>query len=91
MFVQAENDDDLEPGRAKPFKLLVLPPFGTSAQQGHERCVRGAHLWAAEVLAFLRGSMGPGRPGALAAPPASGRPAGRSASLRRSALVTAAR
>ncbi|HEY7142426.1 MAG TPA: prolyl oligopeptidase family serine peptidase [Methylomirabilota bacterium] len=68
MFVQAENDYDLEPSRAlanelekqgKPFKLLLLPPFGTSAQEGHELCVRGAHLWSAEVLAFLRSSMGP--------------------------------
>ncbi len=68
MFVQAQNDYDLEPSRSltkelekqgKPFKLLILPTFGISAQDGHELCTRGAHIWSVEVLAFLRSSMGP--------------------------------
>jgi dienelactone hydrolase len=66
MFVQAQNDYDLEPGRSlakeldtlgKAPKLVIFPPFGSSAQDGHEFCVRGAHIWSAEVFSFLRGSM----------------------------------
>jgi dienelactone hydrolase len=67
MFIQAQNDYDLEPSRslAKEFekqgkasKLLIFPAFGSSAQDGHEFCVRGTHIWSAEVFAFLRASMG---------------------------------
>ena len=66
MFVQAQNDYDLEPSRSlakelesqgKPVKLLIFPSFGASAQDGHEFCVRGAHVWSGEVFAFLRTSM----------------------------------
>ncbi len=68
MFVQAQNDYDLEPSRSlakeaekagKPAKLLLFPPFGASAQDGHEFCVRGAHIWSGDVFAFLRASIAP--------------------------------
>jgi hypothetical protein len=39
--------------------LRIFPPFGASAQDGHEFCVRGAHLWADDVFAFLSTSIGP--------------------------------
>jgi len=60
------NDYDLKPSRSlakelenqdKPVKLLIFPSFGASAQDGHELCVRGAHIWSREVFAFLSASM----------------------------------
>jgi dienelactone hydrolase len=68
MFVQAQNDYDVEPSRVlakeaekagRPATFLLYPAFGTSAQDGHELCVRGAHIWSRDVFTFLRTSIGP--------------------------------
>lgn len=65
-FIQAQNDYDLTPSRTlaaelerlgKAHKLLIFPPFGTTAQDGHEFGGRGGELWATEVFAFLDAAM----------------------------------
>jgi len=63
MFVQAENDYDLDPSRTlanelerlgKPHKLLIFPPYGTTREDGHGRfCSQGGEVWRAEVFSFL--------------------------------------
>jgi carboxymethylenebutenolidase len=62
LFVQAANDYDLAPSYAlageldrlgRPARTQIYPPFGATAQDGHEFCVRGAAVWAPDVLAFL--------------------------------------
>jgi dipeptidyl aminopeptidase/acylaminoacyl peptidase len=63
LFVQAENDYDLGPSRTlageldrlgKPHKLLIYPPFGATAQEGHGFCgARGAETWGSDVLKFI--------------------------------------
>ena len=62
-FIQAQNDYDLSPSRtlagelerlAKPHKLLIYPPFGATAREGHGFCgARGADIWGPEVLKFI--------------------------------------
>jgi len=63
LFIQAENDYDLGPSRTlageldrlgKPHKLLIYPPFGATAQEGHGFCgARGAETWGPDVLKFI--------------------------------------
>jgi carboxymethylenebutenolidase len=66
LFIQAENDYDLTPTYSLAGELerlgrqprtLMFPPFGQTAQDGHEFCVRGAATWGPEVLAFLADMM----------------------------------
>lgn len=61
-FLQAQNDHDLTPNRVlseqvrasgKPVESKVYPPFGSGAQEGHSFCVRGAHIWAPDVIEFI--------------------------------------
>ena len=62
LFIQAENDYDLTPTYSMAGELerlgrqprtQIFPPFGQTAQDGHEFCVRGGRTWGPEVLAFL--------------------------------------
>jgi dienelactone hydrolase len=66
LFIQAENDYDLTPsftlaselqavGRAA--QARIFPPFGRSAQDGHDFCVRGGEVWGPFVLSFLDETM----------------------------------
>ena len=66
LFVQAKNDYDLAPSRTlaaemekvnKPHESLVFPPFGKTAQDGHEFCVQGEEIWAPKVFSFLTQAM----------------------------------
>jgi dienelactone hydrolase len=65
-FIQAENDYDLTPSRAlseemrragKPHQVKFFPPAGTTRQDGHDFCVTGANVWAADVFPFLDANM----------------------------------
>jgi carboxymethylenebutenolidase len=62
MLIQAENDVDLTPSyalademtrAAKPHRLVIFPPFGETAIEGHLFCARGSEIWASTVFAFL--------------------------------------
>ncbi len=63
LLIQAENDYDLSPSHAlakelerlgKPHKLLIYPPFGATAQEGHGFCgARGSPKRGHEVFSFL--------------------------------------
>lgn len=67
LLIQAENDYDLTPGRTiakeleesgKPHKLVIFPPYGRTAQDGHGGfCSLGVDVWGAEVLSFLSSNM----------------------------------
>lgn len=66
LFVQAENDYSLTASRTlaaemetlgKPHKLLIFPPFGNTAADGHAFCTRGANIWTPEVFSFLDETM----------------------------------
>jgi dienelactone hydrolase len=61
-FIQAQNDYDLRPSQilsqemqraGKSHQVKIYPAFGTSRQDGHEFCVRGADRWTEDVFAFL--------------------------------------
>jgi dienelactone hydrolase len=61
-FIQAENDFDLTPSRAlseemqragKPHQVKFYPPSGTTNQDSHDFCVKGASVWAGDVFSFL--------------------------------------
>jgi len=61
-FLQAENDFDLTPNKVlaeevaragRPVVARLYPPFGSSAQDGHDFCVKGVATWGPDVLAFL--------------------------------------
>ncbi|MBM3524245.1 MAG: hypothetical protein FJX57_14920 [Alphaproteobacteria bacterium] len=62
LFFQAENDYDLTPSRVlsdavkaagKPTEAKIYPPSGSSAQDGHEFCVRGVATWGPDALRFI--------------------------------------
>jgi hypothetical protein len=66
LFIQAENDYDLTPsytlaseleGAGRVAQVRIFPPFGQSAQNGHDFCVRGAEVWGPFVLSFLDETM----------------------------------
>ena len=66
LLIQAQNDYDLAPSRAldeelkqagKPHKVAIFPPFGSTHQDGHGLCVRGAEIWAPTVFSFLDDAM----------------------------------
>lgn len=61
-FLQAENDYDLTPNRAlseavrksgRPVEAKVYPAFGSGPREGHSFCVRGADIWAPDVVKFI--------------------------------------
>jgi carboxymethylenebutenolidase len=71
-FFQAKNDYDLSPSRTlsaamkgagKEFKLVIYPPFGTSAQDGHTFGYFGSAVWGADVFRFLDEHCHGGKPG----------------------------
>jgi len=62
-FIQAENDADTGPSRelsaemtrlGKPNRMRIYPPFGKTAEDGHSFGYLGSHIWAPDVIAFLR-------------------------------------
>jgi carboxymethylenebutenolidase len=66
LFIQAANDYDLAPTYALSRELdrlgreahvLIYPPFGTTAPEGHSFCGRGSAIWGPDVLAFLADKM----------------------------------
>jgi dipeptidyl aminopeptidase/acylaminoacyl peptidase len=67
LFIQAENDYDLDPSRTlaaeleklgKPHKLLIFPPYGNTHAEGHGVfCSRATSVWGSEVLSFLDRTM----------------------------------
>ena len=68
LFIQVENDYDLNPSRTlageleqlgKPHKLLIFPPYGQTHEEGHGGfCSRGGDIWGPAVFSFLDSSMG---------------------------------
>ena len=65
-FIQAENDHDLAPSRVlaaemqrvgKPHQLRIYPRFGSTADEAHAFCVRGADVWAADVVSYLNANL----------------------------------
>ena len=68
LFIQVENDYDLNPSRTlageleqlgKPNKLLIFPPYGQTHEEGHGGfCSRGGDIWGPAVFSFLDSSMG---------------------------------
>lgn len=67
LLIQAKNDYNLAPSRAlaeelkrlrKPHKLVIFPPFGNTAAEGHGGfCSRGGNVWGSEVFSFLSTAM----------------------------------
>jgi dipeptidyl aminopeptidase/acylaminoacyl peptidase len=62
LFFQAENDFDLTPtsvlsaamkAAGKESRVLIYPPSGTSARDGHSFAYRGSATWFEDVLQFL--------------------------------------
>lgn len=62
-FFQAANDYDLSPSQTlseamkdagKPYKMMIYPPYGDSAQDGHTFGYFGASVWADDVFEFLK-------------------------------------
>jgi carboxymethylenebutenolidase len=65
-FLQAKNDYDLAPNRilseqvkagGRRTESKVYPPYGSSAQDGHSFCVRGANVWGPDVIKFIESSL----------------------------------
>jgi dienelactone hydrolase len=61
-FMQAQNDASDSALKAlseemrkagKPYVAKIYPPFGSTAQQGHEFCAVGVEVWGPEVFGFL--------------------------------------
>ena len=61
-FIQAQNDYSLLPNSVlsadmtalgKTNQTKVYPAVGTTAQEGHEFCVKGAATWGPDVVAYI--------------------------------------
>jgi dienelactone hydrolase len=67
LFIQAENDWDLTPSSelaremeaaSKPHKRVIFPSYGQTHEEGHGGfCFQAPHVWGAETLDFLNGSL----------------------------------
>ena len=62
MFIHAANDYSTAPGQAlaeelaragKPYVLKIYPPFGKTADEGHNFVYTGVMEWEADVFGFL--------------------------------------
>jgi acetamidase/formamidase/dienelactone hydrolase len=77
MFVQAENDYSIAPGKAlaaemdrahTPHALKIYPPFGATAAEGHNLVFGSPSTWEADVFAFLDAHLAVRAAAQLAAP-----------------------
>jgi dienelactone hydrolase len=62
LFLQAENDYSVAPSRIlhaameavhRPSELRIYPPYGSSADDGHNFGWRGSDVWMKDALAFM--------------------------------------
>ena len=61
-FIHAANDYSVNPGKAldarlaqlgKPHRLKIYPPFGRTAEDGHNFPLLGVSIWESDVFGFL--------------------------------------
>jgi dienelactone hydrolase len=62
LFIHAANDYSVAPGKGldarlqqigKAHRLKIYPPFGHTAEEGHEFLYLGVSAWESDVFAFL--------------------------------------